>query len=269
MATKKRSHHKRKSPNPPQQNPQPEPVQEPQPASPPSLAERVKQHLQAVLPQTKAEPVPAPPRAVESSAALDAPSVAEPALVSAGIPATVDAKLAQIEAAATEQEPAPVQNRITLAEEDGLTASEVRSVLAELEWDDQDVKDMLEETFEFLAEHFGSEHWKLSPRNLRMLSKPLNKLFTVLWVRLLEKLPDAVESWCASTPGLAGTLTAAGFVIWPRAVKQFRISRARVKSVDGGRVTIVENPAPKKTVVPAKIEETKDGRIFASGRIGD
>lgn len=82
---------------------------------------------------------------------------------------------------------------------------------------------VLIEIFDWAAERFDSDHWKLTGNQVRMLGEPTAQLLGGVWTRLAEKLPDIL----ISTPGAAAFLLACTIVIVPKAAQQVAISRAR------------------------------------------
>jgi hypothetical protein len=85
----------------------------------------------------------------------------------------------------------------------------------------------LEELFEYLAERFDSDHWKLTERQGRMLGKPAAILANSLWQKLCVYLPDILGNWVRNTPGAAAFLMTAGIVIGPKVMQQARLNRER------------------------------------------
>lgn len=103
----------------------------------------------------------------------------------------------------------------------------VAALMAQVAFEEQDVKDQLEELFEWLAERFDSEHWKLTERQSRMLGRPTAQVLNSVWAKLCTLLPDIIARWCESTPGATAFIAACGLVVLPKALKQVAISRER------------------------------------------
>lgn len=106
-----------------------------------------------------------------------------------------------------------------------LTSEDVRELMAQVAFEEQDVRDLLAELFDWLADRFDSDHWKLTERQMRILGGPSFRLANVLWKRLEERLPDILIGWCESTPGAAALIMACGIVVGPKIAKQVRLSR--------------------------------------------
>jgi hypothetical protein len=96
-----------------------------------------------------------------------------------------------------------------------------------ISFSEEDVRGVLEEGFDFLAERFNSEHWKLTERQSRMLGRPTTELLSSLWTKLSFLLPDQLMQWCSSTPGLAGFVLVSSIVIGPKVAQQWSITRQR------------------------------------------
>jgi hypothetical protein len=88
----------------------------------------------------------------------------------------------------------------------------------------QDVHDTLIEFFDFLAGHFDSEHWKLKERQARMLAEPGTQLINAGWKKIAQFLPEALQRWCETTPGLMAFILASGLIIVPRVKTQVMLS---------------------------------------------
>lgn len=132
----------------------------------------------------------------------------------------------------------------------GLEAGEddaVSALMAQVAFEPQDVQDTISEFFDWLAERFQSDHWKLSDRQARMLGKPSAQLANALWGKLTLLLPDIIGRWCESTPGATAFLFAFGIVVVPKVKKQVSISRerAREKAHKVRRMPTPGNPAGK------------------------
>lgn len=105
----------------------------------------------------------------------------------------------------------------------------VAALMAQVAFEPQDVQDTICEFFEWLAERFDSDHWKLSDRQARMLGKPSAILANAMWTKLTALLPDIIGQWCESTPGATAFLFAFGIVVVPKVKKQFTLSRQRAR----------------------------------------
>ena len=159
-------------------------------------------------------------------------------------PEAADSSASSVTASTSDALPAPLDpaamNRVpgVVAEEQGgelaggsgesVIADEIRGMLDELgDFLEDDVKDVLEEAFEFLAEYFGSDHWKLTPRQQRMLARPVSRLLNHLWSKLKDKLPEMLSNLAETTPGVAGLIIAVPIVVGPKVMKQVAIRRER------------------------------------------
>lgn len=96
-----------------------------------------------------------------------------------------------------------------------------------ISFDAEDVRGVLEEGFDFLAERFDSEHWKLTERQSRMLGRPTTELLTSIWTKLSLLLPDQLAQWCTAMPGLAGFVLTSSIVVGPKIAQQLAVSRQR------------------------------------------
>lgn len=96
-----------------------------------------------------------------------------------------------------------------------------------ISFDESDVRGVLEEGFDFLADRFDSAHWKLTERQSRMLGKPTAQLLTSVWTKLSYILPAGLAEWCASTPGLAAFVLTSTIVLGPKIAQQLAVSRQR------------------------------------------
>jgi hypothetical protein len=106
----------------------------------------------------------------------------------------------------------------------------VASLMAMVAFEPQDVQDTLCEFFDWTAERFKSDHWRLTDRQARMLGKPSALLLNSLWARLCVIMPDIIGRWASETPGASAFLLAVGIVVIPKVTKQIQVSRQR-KSV--------------------------------------
>jgi hypothetical protein len=123
-------------------------------------------------------------------------------------------------------------------------------LMSQVTFEPQDVQDQLEEFFDWLAERFESDHWKLTDRQARMLGRPTAQLLDSVWGKLCGILPDVIARWCASTPGATAFLLAAGLVVVPKVTKQIAISRSRVSPKRPVPIQGAAQPGPKKSEVP-------------------
>jgi hypothetical protein len=96
-----------------------------------------------------------------------------------------------------------------------------------ISFDEEDVRGVLEEGFDFLAERFDSAHWKLTERQSRMLGRPTAQLLTSVWMKLSYMLPAGLAEWCSKTPGLAAFVLTSSIVIGPKVAQQLAVSRQR------------------------------------------
>lgn len=139
-----------------------------------------------------------------------------------------------------------------IAAEDG-EALEAAALMSELsgfiEFDEDDVRGVLEDSFSWLAKKFESDHWLLTERQSRMLGRPTTKLLGTVWTSLAARLPDFILKYSATTPGLAGTILAAGIVVGPKAVQQIVISKNR-KVRNAGQVTQEPIEMPQRQAGP-------------------
>lgn len=147
-------------------------------------------------------------------------------------------------------------------EEPEISSDEIRSLMIEISFEEQDVAEFLAESFDWLSQIMGSDHWKLTERQVRMLKGPTQRLLTSMWAKLLDRLPEAVVRWCENTPGAAAFLVTFGIVVAPKAMEQIAIRKERKqsKTID----------APQKTPhQPAKQEPSGMGGIpVATGIVG-
>lgn len=107
------------------------------------------------------------------------------------------------------------------------TGDAIASLMAQVAFEPQDVQDTLAELFEWLAERFESDHWKLTDRQLRMMGRPSAQLLNSIWVKLQNYIPDILARWCEDTPGATAFILACGIVVVPKVAKQIVISRER------------------------------------------
>jgi hypothetical protein len=128
-------------------------------------------------------------------------------------------------------------------------ADPIAALMAQVAFEPQDVQDVIAEFFDWLAERFESDHWKLNERQARMLGRPAAQLANSMWVKLQNYLPDILSKWCEETPGATAFILACGIVIAPKISKQMAISRERAKA--GQPMLVREQPKPQPIPVPA------------------
>jgi hypothetical protein len=148
----------------------------------------------------------------------------------------------------------------------------IAALMQQIAFEPQDVQDQLSEFFEWLAERFKSDHWKLTERQARMLGKPAAQLLNSVWTKLQAILPDILARWCDSTPGATAFLLASGIVVVPKIGKQIAISRARAganaaaKMVQPGTSHGPAQPAPQPSAQPRTPQPSTAGSmIWQSG----
>jgi hypothetical protein len=144
------------------------------------------------------------------------------------------------------------QSAGVIGDEDPITA-----LMAQVAFEPQDVQDVIAETFDWLAERFESDHWRLTDRQARMLGRPSAQLLNSIWAKLSNYLPDILSRWCESTPGATAFLLAAGMVITPKVMQQVAISRERKAT------TSPVQPGPKPVSVPQ--QPRPEGLIYDKG----
>ena len=120
----------------------------------------------------------------------------------------------------------------------------IAALMAQVAFEPQDVQDMIEELFNFLAERFNSEHWKLTSTQSRILGRPAAQLANALWKRLQNYLPDILGRWCEETPGAMAFIIACGIVVAPKVTKQISLSRERAQSTAVCVERQTSEPAP-------------------------
>lgn len=135
----------------------------------------------------------------------------------------------------------------------------IAALMAQVAFEPQDVQDVIAEFFDFMAERFESDHWKLTDRQARMLGRPAAQLMNSMWVKLQNYLPDILGRWCEGTPGAMAFILACGIVLTPKISTQLALSRERKKA----RPQIVqerEQPKPAQPI-PAP-EKPRVGIVF-------
>jgi hypothetical protein len=146
------------------------------------------------------------------------------------------------------------------ADED-FSADDLRELMDEVQFEAEDCAETLAELFDALAEFFGSDHWKLSPRQQRMWGKPLAKLLNSVWAEVCRRLPDLVARWAETLPGLAGTTVDGVMISGPKLVKQVRIWRKRRAGGPAKPAERQTEQRPAAAVMPSHSEE-----VIAPGR---
>lgn len=165
-------------------------------------------------PTPEPNPTPAPKADGESSSA------------SSPLPAEVEQQLAAVPDVIGGATP-----EAAAAEGESFQDTGITELLAAVAFEEQDVRDLLEELFERLAARFESDHWRLSERQSRILGKPSAQLANSIWAKLRDRIPEILARWCEETPGAVAFLTACGIVIVPKVVKQFNVSRTRKREL--------------------------------------
>lgn len=137
-------------------------------------------------------------------------------------------------------DPQPANESTGVTESDGAT---VAAMLPEIQFDSQDVQDVLEEAFHWLADRFDSAHWELTEKQARMLGRPTAQLLSTLY----QRLPEFLTRWCDATPGLAGLCVSGAIVVGPKIARQVALSRERKKLPVANRRP---QPAPSRPAGP-------------------
>lgn|GEM_PF-2489908 len=168
------------------------------------------------------------------------------------LPEEVERKLDAIPDVIGQEGEHPSENSSAVMSRDDFSA-----LLDMIAFEEQDVRDLLEEAFDWLSEKFESEHWKLSERQSRMLGRPTVMLMNSIWLKLRDRLPDVLLSWCESTPGAAAFITAAGIVIVPKVMTQVSLSKRKklAPAQEGER----KPDAPSHISAPAGPSTAKEG----------
>lgn len=135
-----------------------------------------------------------------------------------------------------------------------LGSDEIAGFMEAIAFEEQDVKDVLGELFDWLATRFDSDHWRLTDRQMRILGKPTAQLLNSVWAKLRDRLPDILARWCETTPGAAAFLTAAGIVVVPKVMTQVRLSRGAKRAAspasEAERQPAERAAAPRKSPMP-------------------
>jgi hypothetical protein len=147
----------------------------------------------------------------------------------------------------------------------GQVEDPIAALMAQVAFEEEDVKDTLAEFFDWMSERFKSDHWKLTDRQSRILGRPSAQLLNSIWAKLQDYLPDILARWCETTPGATAFILACGIVVLPKAKKQFTISRERRKP--GPRLVprpgqTTATPVGSATTAP---EDEQPPRHFPSG----
>jgi hypothetical protein len=167
-----------------------------------------------------------------------------------------------------EAEPEPeARPGIHFAESD---AEGLADLFPDIHFDPAEVGGVLEEAFDWIAERFESEHWKLSERQSRMLAKPTAELLGSLYLKLGSLLPSILMRWCEATPGLMGFILTSGIVIGPKVAVQFNLSRSRARA-NRNNVGRQRIPAPIRPATPQPNPASGVGMAtpVSSGKLGD
>ena len=142
----------------------------------------------------------------------------------------------------------------------------IAGLMAAIAFEEEDVRDTLTESFEWLAERFKSDHWKLTERQARMLGKPTAMLLNSLWSKLQTILPDILAKWCEETPGATAFILACGIVVVPKVAQQVSISRAKGKATAQARMTRPSNAnGPARPPQPRPVVRDASNMIHTAG----
>lgn len=122
-----------------------------------------------------------------------------------------------------------------------------------IEFDAETVREVLEESFGWLADRFDSDHWRLTERQSRMLTRPTTQLLGSVWTHIRRMLLMRLERWSETTPGLMDFALIFGIVVAPKVTKQIAITRER-RNPRARRVTEKNagpQPVPARAPAPA------------------
>lgn len=173
-------------------------------------------------------------------------------------------------------EPLPPESEAMLAGEEGGPggAADVSAPASDLvptiAFSTAKTEKVLVEIFDWLAERFESDHWKLSDNQASMLGEPTAQLLGGVWTKLSEKLPDILTS----TPGATAFLFACTVVVVPKAAQQVAVSRARrqgnspagpAKSARGPVPVQPRRPAPGDNFNSADVPMASGGDFMVPG----
>lgn len=109
-----------------------------------------------------------------------------------------------------------------LSEENGVSA-----LMAQVTFEEEDVREGLEMLFALFAEWRQIEDWKLTANQSRILGRPCAQMINAIWLKLQGRMPGWVERWLSETPGAAAFLLACAIVVGPKVSKDIAISRER------------------------------------------
>lgn len=152
-----------------------------------------------------------------------------------------------------------VEPPIGIADAESVAAAAMLSELASaITFEEQDVRELLEMGFGWMAEKFESDHWRLSERQSKIIGRPAAQLATSLWVKVCQFLPEWLMRAAETTPGLAGFVLGSGIVVGPKVMQQMRISKTR-KVRDAGQVRPA--PAQPRAAGPTPIRQGPVGPI--------
>lgn len=148
-------------------------------------------------------------------------------------------------------------------------SADIAALLDAVAFEEEDVRETVEEFFDFLAERFRSEHWRLTERQSRMLGRPAAQLANAIWAKLKLRIPDILARWCDSTPGATAFLMAAGIVVVPKVMTQVRLSRGKGRTADRPQPQPrAGEPEPRKSAAPHATGPSIGPVPMASGKIG-
>lgn len=136
------------------------------------------------------------------------------------------------------------------------------ALMAQVAFEEQEVKDYLCEFFDRLSDRFDSDHWMLTDRQANLLAKPSAMMANALWAKLMAIMPDILGRWCESTPGASAFLLAVGIVVVPKVTVQVKLSRER----KAGAKTMVQpgtshGPVPVQPAAPRR-----GGMLYTEGK---
>lgn len=138
----------------------------------------------------------------------------------------------------------------------------VAALMAQVAFEEQDIRDYLCEVFEWLADRFDSDHWCLTERQANLLAKPSVMMANALWAKLMAIMPDILGRWCESTPGASAFLFAVGIVLVPKVTTQVKLSRERKVSSKS-----MVHPGTSHGPVPAQpAPSRRSGMIYQEGK---
>jgi hypothetical protein len=141
----------------------------------------------------------------------------------------------------------------------------IAALMAQVAFEPQDVQDVLGELFDWMAERFESDHWKLTERQARMIGRPTAQLLNSMWSRLQNYLPDILSKWCEETPGATAFIMACGIVIVPKVSQQVKISRERAAKE---KPLVRDVPPTPRPPAPAQHIPASGGIVFDERMVG-